>query len=173
MRFNGAGLAWFYKWKVNSPGPLIANVIRLKCDEALKPHMPPFNQDLLALLSELDPRTIVDGFIAGDAAFLSDARSSYADLVEIAYDLDDAGARKSALWLIRYLGEPGAITVLNDMRIADKNHEIRSLAFELQAGMMADRSIEEAKAHPGGVKAYIRERLEREFPDSRFDHESG
>ncbi|TWT78626.1 hypothetical protein CA13_00220 [Planctomycetes bacterium CA13] len=28
MRCNGAGLAWFYEWKVNLPGPLIAVVRR-------------------------------------------------------------------------------------------------------------------------------------------------
>jgi len=30
MRFNGAGLARFLEWHVNSPGPLIANVPRLR-----------------------------------------------------------------------------------------------------------------------------------------------
>lgn len=173
MKSTGATDGLFPADLTRRRSPVISAVIRLKNVANSDLPMPQFNEHLLTLLSELDPQTIVDGFIAGDAAFFVVARNSYNDLVNIAYDHEKTEVRKNAFWLIRYLGQPDAMTVLNDMRIADTDPEIQAVAAELQAGLMADRSIEDAKAHPGGVAAYIRERCAKEAPDLLADHDSG
>lgn len=66
MRCNGAGLAWFYKWKVNSPGPLIAAVIRLTNNMpyriAIVEPAFQFNMEMQRVASKAYPRFVISSF---------------------------------------------------------------------------------------------------------------
>ena len=120
--------------------------------------MSQFNSQLEARLRGLSTDQSTDDFLREQNEICNFARACYEDLVDIVYDHTDKFVRENGMWIIRFLHLPGHQTVLNDIRLADPDPDMQSLAKTILFGSLVDESIRDAAVHPGGVEGYLTER---------------
>ena len=78
-----------------------------------------FNPELIAALTVLTQTRTEAGYLERQEALLQNLPCEYEELVDVAYDVEDASVRIAALELVALAAKDGSRTVLSDSAKAD------------------------------------------------------
>jgi hypothetical protein len=84
-----------------------------------------FSPELIAALTALAQNRAEEGYIERQEALLQNLPSEYAEVVDIAYDVEDSSIRIEALELVALAARDGSRTVLSDSANADPDPVVK------------------------------------------------